>query len=275
MSNLSNTVSNVRSSYLKLRPAERWVADEVLRDPRRVLHLSINQLAQDAKVSEATVVKFCKRLGYKGFQEFKIMLAQDVASKSGLAVGEVELGDDIQTIKEKTFHAHLAALQETVRALDSEKLEAVVRAMTRAGEIHCYGLGNSGLAAIYAVRKFSSLGLPVSAFVDPHLQIVRAAHLMRGDVVVALSCSGETKGIIEAMRAAKEAGALGITITCNPNSTLAIESDLPLLISAQKDSESLVQLGAIDTLFAAVALVDHFHTEQALEKTEEVLAQRS
>lgn len=281
MSRLANALLHIRGTYPALRPAEKRVAQVILSDPREAVHYSITQLAEKAEVSDATVVKFCKRLGYKGYQEFKIMLAQDVAVKPQLIHGEVEPGNDVQTIKEKIFQANISALQETAQVLETEALERAVQALANAGEIHFYGVGASGIVALDAEQKFSRIGLRTSAFLDTHLQIARAVHLREGDVAVCLSFSGETVEIVEALRAAKQAGALTIAITSFSGSTLAREADVLLLTSTQQNlfrsgaiASRLTQLSTIDVLFIAVALVDHERAQEAVEKTRAILSQR-
>lgn len=281
MSRLANALLHIRGTYPALRPAEKRVAQVILSDPREAVHYSITQLAEKAEVSDATVVKFCKRLGYKGYQEFKIMLAQDVAVKPQLIHGAVEPGNDVQTIKEKIFQANISALQETAQVLETEALERAVQALANAGEIHFYGVGASGIVALDAEQKFSRIGLRTSAFLDTHLQIARAVHLREGDVAVCLSFSGETVEIVEALRAAKQAGALTIAITSFSGSTLAREADVLLLTSTQQNlfrsgaiASRLTQLSTIDVLFIAVALVDHERAQEAIEKTRAILSQR-
>lgn len=281
MSRLANALLHIRGTYPALRPAEKRVAQVILSNPREAVHYSITQLAEKAEVSDATVVKFCKRLGYKGYQEFKIMLAQDVAVKPQLIHGAVEPGNDVQTIKEKIFQANISALQETAQVLETEALERAVQALANAGEIHFYGVGASGIVALDAEQKFSRIGLRTSAFLDTHLQIARAVHLREGDVAVCLSFSGETVEIVEALRAAKQAGALTIAITSFSGSTLAREADVLLLTSTQQNlfrsgaiASRLTQLSTIDVLFIAVALVDHERAQEAIEKTRAILSQR-
>ena len=281
MRRLANALLHIRGTYPALRPADKRVAQVILSNPREAVHYSITQLAEKAEVSDATVVKFCKRLGYKGYQEFKIMLAQDVAVKPQLIHGEVEPGNDVQTIKEKIFQANISALQETAQVLETEALERAVQALANAGEIHFYGVGASGIVALDAEQKFSRIGLRTSAFLDTHLQIARAVHLREGDVAVCLSFSGETVEIVEALRAAKQAGALTIAITSFSGSTLAREADVLLLTSTQQNlfrsgaiASRLTQLSTIDVLFIAVALVDHERAQEAIEKTRAILSQR-
>lgn len=129
-----NTLLHLGSVYPTLRPAEQRVAQRILKSPEEVVYLSITELAKLAEVSDATVVKFCKRLGYKGFQEFKILLAQDVAIKPEPIYGEVEPEDDVLTIKDKIFQANITALQDTAKVLDPKSLEEAVEAMGAAGK---------------------------------------------------------------------------------------------------------------------------------------------
>lgn len=282
MSQPTNALLHLRSSYPTLRPAERRVADEILRNPSAIVHLSITELAKLAGVSDATVVKFCKRLGYKGFQEFKILLAQDVVIKPEPIYGEVEPGNDIGTIKEKIFQANITALQDTAQVLNTQALEEAVRAIAKAREIHFYGLGASGIVALDAEQKFSRIGLRASAFVDSHMQITRAVLLRPGDVVVGLSYSGETIEIVEALRAARNVGALTIAITNYSASAITTQADLVLVTSSHENifrsgaiSSRIAQLSIIDTIFIAVALVDYARSQEAIEKTRTILSQRN
>ncbi len=282
MTQLANTLLHLRSTYPTLRPAERRVAQQILENPSEVVHLSITELATRSEVSDATVVKFCKRLGYKGFQEFKILLAQDVAVQPEPIYGEVEPDNDIHTIKEKIFQANVTALQDTAKVLDAQVLKSAVEAMARAREIHFYGLGASGIVALDAEQKFSRIGLRASAFVDAHMQITRAVLLKPQDVAIGISYSGETLEIVEALEAAREAGAITIAITNFSSSTVAQQADFVLLTSSQENifrsgaiSSRIAQLSTIDTLFIAVALVDYNRSQESIEKTREILSQRN
>lgn len=280
MSHITNTISYLRSTYSTLRPAERKVADVILKDPEQVVHLSITELAWQAKVSDATVVKFCKRLGCKGFQEFRILLAQDVVTKREPIYGAVKPDDDVETIREKIFSANIAALQDTRRVLDKKSLEAAVQALGEAGEIHFYGMGASGIVALDAEQKFARVGLRAHAFVDSHLQMTRAALLKPGDVAVGISYSGETQEIVESLQMARSVGATTIAITQNSGSSVARVAHQVLLIASQENilrsgaiSSRIAQLSTIDTLFIAVALVDYGKSLHAIERTKEALSQ--
>lgn len=280
--NMDNTLLHLRSVFPTLRPAEQRVARQILKSPDETVHLSITELAKRSQVSDATVVKFCKRLGYKGFQEFKILLAQDVAVKPEPIYGEVEPDDDVVSVKEKIFQANIMALQDTCQVLDGDQLQKAVDALGSAREIHFYGLGASGIVALDAEQKFSRIGMQVNAFIDAHMQITRAVLLQPGDVAVGISYSGETSEIAQALQVAKNAGAVTIAITNFSASTTASLAHIVLLTSSQENifrsgaiSSRIAQLSTIDTLFIAVALVDYERSHAAVEQTREILAKRN
>ena len=280
MSQVANIIAQLRNAYSDFRPAERKVVDAVLSNPSRAVHLTITELALEAGVSDATVVKFCKRLGCRGFQEFKILLAQDVAVKTQPIYGAIELDDDVETIRDKIFQASITALQDTWRVLDPKTLQTAVQILSSAGEIHFYGWGLRGCGCRCG-PKFSRIGLRANAFVDYHAQITRASLLKPGDVAVGISYSGETWEIVDALQTARSAGAATIAITNYPSSPVAGAADHVLLISSQESilrggaiSSRIAQLSVIDTLFIAVALVDYGRSMQAVERTKQALAQR-
>ena len=246
MNQRANTLLHIESIYPTLTPAERRVADEVVRNPHHVVHWSITELAKRAGVSDATVVKFCKRLGYKGFQEFKILLAQDVAVRPFLAQGEVEPGNDVRTIKEKIFQANITALQNTVQVLDDEALEAAVEALVKAREIHFYGLGPSGIAALDAEQKFSRIGRRASAVVDTHMQITRAVMLQPGDVVIGISASG-TRARSRPLQGGQTKRCVGDCL----NQSL-------LVTGGEGGGSSLVDLHSMESLYQGAYSLAHF-----------------
>ena len=160
---------HIKGLYPSLRPAEQRVADEILENANEVVHLSITALAKRVGVSDATVVKFCKRVGYKGFQDLKIRLAANVAVTPKPIYGEINRGDDIAAIKEKIFRINIQALEDTIRTLDSQALQKAVAAIVKAPRIQFYGIGASGIVAEDAQQKFMRIGLS-AAFIDSHMQ---------------------------------------------------------------------------------------------------------
>ena len=273
---------HIKALYPSLRPAERRVADEILEHASEVVHLSITAVARRAGVSDATVVKFCKRLGYKGFQDLKIRLAANVAVAPKPIYGEINRDDDIAAIKEKTFRINMQALEDTIRTLDSRVLAKAVAAMVKAPSIHFYGIGASGIVAEDAQQKFMRIGLTAVAFIDYHVQRTMAALLHKGDVAMGISYSGQTWEIAEALRVAKKTGATTICLTNFPESQVTRYAHLQLFTSSSETilrsgaiSSRIAQLSTIDSLFLGVALAKYDQASASIEKTIEAIGDRS
>ena len=273
---------HIKGLYPSLRPAEQRVADEILENANEVVHLSITALAKRVGVSDATVVKFCKRVGYKGFQDLKIRLAANVAVTPKPIYGEINRGDDIAAIKEKIFRINIQALEDTIRTLDSQALQKAVAAIVKAPKIQFYGIGASGIVAEDAQQKFIRIGLSAAAFIDSHMQRTMASLLDKGDVAVGISYSGQTWEITEALKVARQTGATTICLTNFPESQVTRYADLQLFTSSSETilrsgaiSSRIAQLSAIDSLFIGVALEIYDQASSSIDKTIAAIGDRS
>lgn len=258
-------LARVRASYSSLRPSERRVADFVLKHPEQVPGLSVTEMASRAQTSESTVVKLAQRLGYKGYQQLKMVLAGEVgsarAATEGRIYGEIRVGDSLREIKEKLIRSEIQGLQETLPLLDEESLVRAQEAILGARRIHFYGVGASGMVALDAQHKFARIGLPAWAYVDPHQATAFASLLQEGDVAFGISYSGNTLDVLEAIETAGAAGATTVAITAQMGSPLARAAHITLVTGAVESPfrsgamvSRICQLAVIDILFIAVAV---------------------
>jgi RpiR family transcriptional regulator, carbohydrate utilization regulator len=197
----------------QLRPSEQRLADYVLGASREVLDLSMTDLAARAGVSQPTIARFCHALGYSGFREFKIRLAQSVAPGVSSVYRDVEPDESAAGIIGKVFDRTLGALIEVRNHLSSSHVAEAIELLSRAARIEFYGAGGSGIAAQDIQHKFFRLGVPSVAYSDPHTFSMSAALLSPQDVVVAVSNTGRTRDIVEAARSARACGAQVIALT--------------------------------------------------------------
>ncbi|WP_317932511.1 transcriptional regulator HexR [Halioxenophilus sp. WMMB6] len=202
----------ITNNLANLRKSERKVADYVLANTRSIIHMRIVDLANAAKVSEPTVVRFCRAVGAQGFQEFKLMLAQQLASMPNFSHVPVTPADSVAAITEKLFDATIDTLQEVRQQLDSSRLQAAIDALVQSRRVEFYGFGASGAVAVDAQHKFFRLQLTAAACSDHHIQHMSAMGMIAGDVVVAISQSGRTKALLDSMALARQQGATVITI---------------------------------------------------------------
>ncbi len=257
-------LARVQGMYPDLRPAERRVADFVLQSPMEATRLNITALAARCATSESTVVKLAQRLGYGGYGDFRIALAMEASHRQQPAApvyGPIEFGDSLDAVREKLLGSYSRALERTFQLLDNATWEMAADALSRAGRLHFYGVGASGIVALDAQQKFARIGLNAWAYVDPHLQSAFAALLSAGDVAVGISHSGGTLDTVHALSTAASSGATTICITHHMDSPLARVAHIRLFTGAEEAPfrsgaivSRLAQLAVVDALFIAVVM---------------------
>jgi RpiR family carbohydrate utilization transcriptional regulator len=229
-------LSQVEAMREQLRPSERKLADYVLEAPREVLDLSMTDFAARAGVSQPTIARFCQALGFSGFREFKIRLAQSVAADVPTVYRDVRSDEPAAGVAAKVLDRTIGALIQVRNSLSSDSVAAAISILSDARRIEFYGAGGSGIAALDMQHKFFRLGVPSVAYSDPHTYTTSAALLGPGDVVVAISNTGRTKDILDACKSALHGGAKVIAIT-HGNSPLARMATVGLFANVDEDTD--------------------------------------
>ncbi|WP_114813278.1 MurR/RpiR family transcriptional regulator [Paraburkholderia kururiensis] len=229
-------LSQVEAMREQLRPSERKLADYVLESPREVLDLSMTEVADRAGVSQPTIARFCRALGFSGFREFKIRLAQGVAAGVPAVYRDVRPDEPVPGVAAKVLDRTIGALIQVRNTLSSDAVAAAIALLAAARRIEFYGAGGSGIAAQDMQHKFFRLGMPSVAYSDPHTFLMSAALLGDGDVVVAISNTGRTRDIVDAAKAALAGGAKVIAIT-HGNSPLARIATVGLHANVDEDTD--------------------------------------
>ena len=150
----SSCLVKLANILAELHDAERRAAQLINSNPAGVIHCSITELAERSGTSEATIVRLCKGLGCKGFQDLKIRLAQEVVAPSYQMYEAIEKEDDSVTIKDKVFDSQVRALCDSLKVLDDDAFIRTVRALFSARHVEFYGTGGSGAIALDARHKF-------------------------------------------------------------------------------------------------------------------------
>jgi RpiR family transcriptional regulator, carbohydrate utilization regulator len=229
-------LSRVEAMRDNLRPSERKLADYVLEAPRAVLDLSMTDFAARAGVSQPTIARFCQALGFSGFREFKIRLAQGVAADVPTVYRDVRTDEPPAGVAAKVLDRTIGALIAVRNNLSSDSVAAAIAMLAEAKRIEFYGAGGSGIAAMDMQHKFFRLGVPSVAYSDPHTYTTSAALLGKDDVVVAISNTGRTKDVLDACKSALDGGAKVIAIT-HGNSPLARLASVGLFANVDEDTD--------------------------------------
>jgi RpiR family carbohydrate utilization transcriptional regulator len=273
-------LSQVEAMRAQLRPSEQKLADYVLEAPREVLDLAMTDFAARAGVSQPTIARFCRALGFSGFREFKIRLAQGVASNLPAVYRDVRPDEPAPGVAAKVLDRTIGALIQVRNSLSSDSVAAAITLLSEARRIEFYGAGGSGIAALDVQHKFFRLGVPSVAYSDPHTYTMSAALLGQGDVVVAISNTGRTKDILAAAKSALDGGAKVIAIT-HGNSPLARMATIGLFANVDEDTDifspmtsRVSHLAIGDILAVGVALARGPELTEKLAQAKDVLDRR-
>jgi len=255
----TGTLIRLRGLYPSLKTALRKVADVILKQPEMAIYASVNEVAAVAAVSEATVMRFCRILGFRGFQDFKIALAREMVIPSP-GLHEEMAGEDEAALVRAVFQTNSAALQDTLEILEIEALKEAAQLLLNARQVLVVGVGGSGPAVTYVGNRFLLQGFKVLICTDFYLMLMAASLLSRGDVALAISNLGTTRELVETMSIAQDKEARVMCITNNSLSPLARLCN-PALITASRETTlpeeavaSLIcQIAILDALFALMA----------------------
>ncbi|ACM22518.1 MurR/RpiR family transcriptional regulator [Thermotoga neapolitana] len=260
-----DVIQMIKEKYDEFTNAEKQIADVILSDPGGVIESSISDLSKKAGVkSEASVVKFYKKLGLNSFQQFKVILVQSI-SRAPLEIvyEDVSTEDDTRTITEKIFKATVRAILDTLNSIDVESIKKAVEMFREARRIIFIGFAASAAVAFDAFHKFTRIGKNCLFSNDEHIIATILATASPGDLLVAVSHTGETISVVNFARKAREMRIPVVAITGNKKSTLAKYSDVVLVTNTKETkirtdamTSRIVQLVILDTIYTLLAARD-------------------
>ena len=262
-----------------LTKSGHMVADYLVQHAAEAQYLSISSLARECKVAEATVFRFCRALGFEGYHEMRIALAQ--ANATGALVNQraPEPDADTATLCEHAGALFMTAINGTQNALSPEAVDKAVALLHSARQVFCLGQGGSMLVANDICARFAGITNKFRTAGDSPMQVMAASLMTEEDVVLFVSYSGATRDMIETLRTARAAGAKIILITHYEDSPGAKLADIVLLCGAQEnplDSGSIpikvAVLYVAEVLLLRYMLDDQQQTNEAQDRTTEALA---
>ena len=269
---MNRTLLQAQLLYNDMGKSEKRVADWLFSHSGEILPYSISDLASMCESSEATIVRFSKRLGCTGYQDLKIALAREHDKK--VIAPNITADDDCFSIFEKVCNDAYMSLERTKKTLSPEAMTAAVRAIANSGKVVLIGLGTSAQVAEDASNKLLRAGYNSVAYADTHMQAIAVSQLRVGDTVIGISQSGASKDVVESMKVAKSRGAHTVAITSRERSPIARLSEIVLLTDTEETRHStlglnshLARLVVIDALCYKLVYENAEHA-QALGKGE-------
>ncbi|MFD2366578.1 glucokinase [Pseudoduganella sp. GCM10020061] len=225
----------------ELSPAEQRVATLVLEHPRKVLGEPIAEIARLADVSQPTVIRFCRSLGFLGLADFKLKFASSLTGTIPVRHSQVRMSDSTHDLSAKVIDNTVSAILKFRDQLDVTSIDRAIALLRKANRVEFYAMGNSRVVALDGQHKFFRFRIPTSMYGDSHLFKLAAELLKPGDVVVAISNSGQLPELLAAVDAARAAGADVIAITSS-KSALAKKATVCLSVDHTEDSTTFLSM---------------------------------
>ena len=269
-SGANTLMERVQHLQHELSPAEQRVATLVLEHPRKVLGEPIAEIARLAEVSQPTVIRFCRSLGFLGLADFKLKFASSLTGTIPVRHSQVRVSDSTHDLSAKVIDNTVSAILKFRDQLDVTSIDRAISLLRAANRVEFYAMGNSRVVALDGQHKFFRFRIPTSSYGDSHLFTLAAGLLKPGDVVIAISNSGELPELLAAVDTARAAGADVIAIT-GSGTALAKKASVCLAVDHSEDSTTflsmisrILQLLLIDIMSVGISL--GAHGEEASDK---------
>lgn len=278
-----NVLLKIREMQKDFTPTEHLIADWINAHPDEVSHQSIRELGEASGASEASVLRFCRSLGFKGYRDFIVAfsVANAAIDRSAVTYTDIRPGDSLEMIRENVFYNAKKALEDTEAILDDQQLDRAVSLIIDARRVDFFGIGASGLVCLDAIQKFRRINKTCYAHTEAHDQITAAELMDETDTAVLISYSGRTTDILDVYSILEQRGIPMIVITKvskNPamdqvSAVLHISSPEMMIRSGAMGSR-IAMLTMIDILFSAVASRQYGEVSECLTRTHNAIESR-
>ncbi|MGN8890209.1 MurR/RpiR family transcriptional regulator [Dysosmobacter sp. HCP28S3_G4] len=268
-----NVFTRITREYYQLTASEKKLAAFVTANGQRSQTMSISELAAACGVAEATISRFCRRMGYRGYSAFRLAIAAATAGRSSSDPlhGEILPEDTVPDLCAKLAGVDTDAIRETQSLIIPDSIIAAANILTAADKVLCMGQGGSMLMAEEAAHLFTTAFPGFFAVADSHMQVITASSLTERDAILFFSYSGSTKDLMDVLHVARQQHAKSILVTRYPGSPGAALVDVVLQCGS---IEGPLQLGSVAARIAQLYLIDVLFSEMCRRDMERCRHQR-
>ncbi len=293
-------VLDINNKYASMNPAMQSISDFLIKNFEKVAYMGISELAGNSGVSDATVSRYVKHMGFKNYKAFQLEMVSslnntesDNSEDSDLIYPKLEYGgisrnDSTEIMCKKVFRSNMQMLEDTLSILDYETIDKVSKFIMKARNVILFGVGRSRVTAESGRSRLYRLGINTFCYSDAHEQIVASSMCDERDVIIAISNYGRSKSVVQNTRRARKNGAITVGITSAINSPIAKAVEYPIYtsfnyesylsvedkLSYEPASENIAQIAVLDSIYmsvsmkAGVQILEKFY-KTALEMEEE------
>lgn len=254
---------NIKKAYDSLRASEKKVADYILTYYKDYLEVSMSLIATEARVSQPTIMRFVKALGYSGFTQFKYQLIRQQKTIKEIHGYTISREDTLDDIPAKIIQTTVKMLEDTLQYLHIKEYKLAVERILQAKQISIYSVENSNCVAQDLMTKLLYLGISCRYYDDYYLQSINASTLDKEDLAIAISYSGNSKNTVEVMRIAKKRKAKTMVLTNKEDAMLKQYGDIMLYTHNEQNLygnaifSRTTQLSVVDMLYMGILISDY------------------
>ena len=281
MSNDILVRDRIFSIYDSLYDAEKKAADYLIAHQEDVINMSVSELAQNCDTSQATIIRFCKKIGCGGFHQLKLKLAGEQSRQEEPAASNEINIDNMEQSLHNIMTSKVEEIKATFHNFDKKDLRQVVDAILKADLIEFAAMGNTIPIAMDGTYKFNQLGLHAVTSPIWETQEAFARTMKEGDVFFAISASGASKRLIRMAEIVKKRGGVTVVITNQSRAPLTEICDHVIITATREhvfyDQVSFTRMAAmavIDTLFMLLLSTKDDFFENVAEHERSVIEEK-
>lgn len=248
-----NCLVQIKEAQNSYTATEKLIADYILEHTQDVLNFSAQQLGDESQTSAAAVIRFSKKIGYKGFTEMKMSLAQSQQKNHDDIEIIINENDDISTLVDKCCRMNMSSVLKTYQLISEQYLEKAIQLLIKAEVIYLFGVGGSAIVANDLQQKLIRIGKKVIYNDDLHVQMTFAESMTSRDAAIMISYSGTTKGLTDMAKLLKVKNINVIAITQYTQNPIGKNSTVNLTVPCEEKS---IRLGAISSRISSLVITD-------------------
>lgn len=273
----------IKNAYPKMRKSEQQAAEYMINHWREMEKISLEEAARASGVSQPTIMRMLKTVGYQGFREAKVAFVEERMKREGQqdtrdALGmPIRPGDKIEDVPAKVIRNTIKLLEDSLQSISSKSLKKAIQAIGNSERVCIFSVENSNSVANDLLTKLMYLGIHAEFHQDCYLQSICAGHMRKGEVAIGISYTGTSKNTVEMLQRAKRAGAKTIAITNFLNTPLVKYADIVILTSDHQwlygnDIFSrTIHLAVVDMIYMGLLVDDYGKYTKKLEKSSELI----
>lgn len=251
--------AKIKSMSPAFSDTEKRIAEFITTHMHKSSFMTIHELSEKLGVADSTIFKFTRKLGYRGFRDFRNDLLSDQYDPQISVHENITSHDSLETIASKIFSSTVSSLDDTVKLLKEEDLERAVGIIQRANTLSFFGCGGSNIVAFDAYHKFLRSPVRCQYAADEHIQMIQASLLTDKDAAIVVSHSGLSRTTIQIADVLRENHVPIIFLSSYLNTYITKIANVTLISSSEETgyraeslSSRIAQLVILDTLFCAL-----------------------